>query len=75
MAVRIVVAALRAGELVTGDTTTLDDLSVLSWHEGDEVLVVTFTEVLRGSTRGMSRRQYWSRERGQWKIFSEGVIE
>lgn len=58
-----------------GRERALEDLSVLAWHEQGEVLVVTFTEVLRGSTRGITRRQYWSRESGQWKIFSEGVLE
>jgi L,D-transpeptidase catalytic domain len=58
-----------------GRERQLDDLSVLAWHERNDVLVITFTEVLRGSTRGVTRRQYWSHESGQWKIFSEGVIE
>lgn len=58
-----------------GRERQLDDISVLAWHERTDVLVITFTEVLRGSTRGIARRQYWSHESGQWKIFSEGVIE
>ncbi|WP_150105435.1 L,D-transpeptidase [Leptothrix cholodnii] len=58
-----------------GRERQLDDISVLAWHERSDVRVITFTEVLRGSTRAITRRQYWSHESGQWKIFSEGVIE
>lgn len=58
-----------------GRERELDDLSVLSWHEPREVLVVTFRERLRGSTHGLTRRQYWSHDSGQWRIFSEGVLE
>jgi hypothetical protein len=58
-----------------GRERQLDDLSVLTWQEREDMLIVTFTEVLRGTTRGLTRRQYWSRDGGQWKIFSEGVLE
>jgi hypothetical protein len=58
-----------------GRERQIDNLSVLAWQEQGEEFVITFTEVLRGSTRGITRRQYWSHESGQWKIFSEGVIE
>lgn len=58
-----------------GRERQLDDLSVLAWQEREDVLIVTFTEVLRGTPRGLTRRQYWSHDGGQWKIFSEGVLE
>lgn len=58
-----------------GRERELDELSVLSWHEPREMLVVTFRERLRGSTHGLMRRQYWSHDSGQWRIFSEGVLE
>lgn len=51
------------------------DLSILGSQDGGEALFITFREVLRGSASGSLRRQYWARERGQWKIFSEGVLE
>lgn len=51
------------------------DLSILDSQDGGEALFITFREVLRGSASGSVRRQYWARERGQWKIFSEGVME
>ncbi|MEX8494352.1 L,D-transpeptidase family protein [Sphaerotilus sp.] len=53
----------------------LSDLMVLEAQSGDDALFITFREVLRGSVHGSLRRQYWARERGQWKIFSEGVLE
>jgi len=53
----------------------LADLMVLDAQIGGDALFVTFREVLRGSVHGPLRRQYWARERGQWKIFSEGVLE
>jgi hypothetical protein len=65
----------REAQATHGRERQIEDLSVLAWQEGGDVLLVTFTEVLRGSTRGITRRQYWSHESGQWKIFSEGVIE
>jgi hypothetical protein len=51
------------------------DLTILDSADGSDALFITFREVLRGSASGTLRRQYWARERGQWKIFSEGVLE
>ncbi len=45
-------------------------------HDGRacvESLLASFREVLRGHALGPLRRQYWAREHGQWKIFSETV--
>jgi L,D-transpeptidase catalytic domain len=47
------------------------DLSILAWDE--HVRLVSFTEVLRGQARGLVRRQFWSQEEGEWRIFSEGI--
>jgi tetratricopeptide (TPR) repeat protein len=58
-----------------GKERQLLDLSILGSQDGGEALFITFREVLRGSASGSLRRQYWARERGQWKIFSEGVME
>ena len=52
----------------------LKDLSLLRWRDREETMVVTFGEVAAGNTRGMTKRQYWMRERDQWKIFFEGTI-
>lgn len=54
----------------------ITDLTVLAWHEKGDNLIVDFTEVTPGAGLApQRRRQYWSRESGQWKIFSEGVFE
>ena len=58
-----------------GRERALENLSLLTWQEDGDLLVATFTEVLRGARPGPPRRQYWSRAGGQWKIFSEGVLE
>jgi hypothetical protein len=57
-----------------GRPPELKDLSILSWQDKNEILVVTFGEVPRGSLTGPIKRQYWAKEGGQWKIFFEGVI-
>lgn len=51
------------------------DASLLAWAEEGERVVISFTEHVRGNRAGTGRRQYWSRESGQWKIYSEGTVE
>ncbi len=57
-----------------GRESELKELSILSWRDTSEVLIVTFGEVLKGQRSGPMKRQYWGKESGQWKIFFEGVI-
>jgi murein L,D-transpeptidase YafK len=57
-----------------GRESELKELSILSWRDSSEVLIVTFGEVLKGQLTGPMKRQYWGKEGGQWKIFFEGVI-
>ena len=57
-----------------GRESELKELSILSWRDTSEILVVTFGEVLKGQLTGPMKRQYWGKEGGQWKIFFEGVI-
>lgn len=57
-----------------GRESELKELSILSWRDTSEVLIVTFGEVLKGQVSGPMKRQYWGKEGGQWKIFFEGVI-
>ncbi|MDP2263378.1 MAG: L,D-transpeptidase [Hydrogenophaga sp.] len=52
----------------------LKDVSILRWRDREDTMVVTFGEVAVGQTRGVTKRQYWMRERDQWKIFFEGTI-
>ncbi len=57
-----------------GRELELKEMSILSWRDSGEVLIVTFGEVLKGELSGPTKRQYWGREGGQWKIFFEGII-
>ena len=50
------------------------DLSVLHWKDVAETMVVTFAELPAHARTGPTRRQYWIKVQGQWKIFFEGVI-
>jgi L,D-transpeptidase YnhG len=52
----------------------LKDVSLLHWRDREDTMVVTFGEVALGQSRGVTKRQYWMRERDQWKIFFEGTI-
>lgn len=57
-----------------GRTIELKDVSLLRWNDTAETMVVTFGEVAKGLRFGLTKRQYWIRENGQWKIFFEGTI-
>lgn len=58
-----------------GDRTVeLKDLSMLRWRDSEDTMVVTFGEVVEGQSRGVTKRQYWGLENGQWKIFFEGQV-
>jgi hypothetical protein len=60
------------------------DMSILHWQENVllngpvATMVVTFSEVVSGRGRGVTKRQYWMKSgvatNNQWKIFFEGVI-
>jgi murein L,D-transpeptidase YafK len=56
----------------------LKDLSYLYWRDpaaaNTEVMVVTFSELAQGETRGATKRQYWIKQTGQWRLFFEGTI-
>lgn len=53
----------------------LKNLSVFRNPGKEEVVVVTFDQDYRSNNLNnrMKKRQYWSREGGQWKIFYEGA--
>jgi murein L,D-transpeptidase YafK len=63
-------------ELVSakGKNSEIKELSILSWRDTQEIMVVTFGLVPQGQRSGSVLRQYWGKEGGQWKIFYEGVI-
>lgn len=51
----------------------LKDVSMLRWKDKQDTMVVTFGEVAQNQARGVTRRQYWTHEGDQWKIFFEGT--
>lgn len=59
---------------VRGREIALKDVSLLRWTDDADTMVVTFGEVPEGARNGVTRRQYWMRQGGQWKIFYEGSI-
>jgi murein L,D-transpeptidase YafK len=69
-------ATLQAIELgkLKGRDIALTNLTLMRWIDQNDTMVVTFDEVIKGSTRGVTKRQYWIRDGKTWKIFFEGVI-
>lgn len=59
---------------VQGRTLHLKDISALRWTDVADTMVVTFGEVPEGTKTGTTKRQYWTRQGSQWKIFFEGTL-
>ena len=57
-----------------GRTIRLKDVSYLRWKDSADTMVVTFGEVADGTRTGLTKRQYWTRDGGKWKIFFEGSL-
>ncbi|RYX92374.1 MAG: hypothetical protein EOO28_22540 [Comamonadaceae bacterium] len=57
-----------------GRPVEIKDVSYLRWTDSADTMVVTFGELVSGARSGRTKRQYWSRQGNQWKIFFEGVI-
>ena len=57
-----------------GRQVELKDVSYLRWTDANDTMVVTFGELVQGARTGQTKRQYWTRQGGQWKIFFEGTI-
>ena len=57
-----------------GREVQLKDVSYLRWTDTTDTMVVTFGELVQGAKTGRIKRQYWSRQGNQWKIFYEGII-
>jgi hypothetical protein len=57
-----------------GRSLQLKDLSYMRWTDSSDTMVVTFGEVAQGARSGQIKRQYWTRQANQWKIFFEGNI-
>jgi murein L,D-transpeptidase YafK len=57
-----------------GQDITLSNINMMHWSDQSETMIVTFDEVVVGKRTGVTKRQYWTREGKNWKIFFEGVI-
>ena len=57
-----------------GQNIQLKDVSYLRWTDTTDTMVVTFSELVQGAKTGRTKRQYWTRQSNQWKIFFEGMI-
>ena len=57
-----------------GRPLQLKDVSYLHWTDTNDTMVVTFGELALGEKIGQTKRQYWIRQGGQWKIFFEGTV-
>jgi hypothetical protein len=51
-----------------------DELSVLAWSDENDTMVVTFRERVPHVRGSSVRRQYWERDRSQWRIVAEGPV-
>ncbi len=56
------------------DPITFDNLSVMTWSDAKETMVVSFNERGTRSHRETSLRQYWERDASKWKIVAEGTV-
>jgi lipoprotein-anchoring transpeptidase ErfK/SrfK len=56
------------------DPISFDNLSVMTWSDARETMVVTFNERSTRTHRETALRQYWERDDARWKIVAEGVV-
>jgi lipoprotein-anchoring transpeptidase ErfK/SrfK len=56
------------------DPISFDNLSVMTWSDAKETMVVTFNERGTRSHRETVLRQYWERDAGKWRIVAEGTV-
>ena len=57
-----------------GRNIELKDVSYMRWTDTNDTMVVTFGELAQGAKTGQIKRQYWTRQGSEWKIFFEGII-
>ena len=56
------------------DPIAFDNLSVMTWSDDKETMVVTFNERGSRTHRETTLRQYWERDASRWKIVAEGTV-
>lgn len=52
----------------------LDEVSLVTWHDDQGKMVVTFREVASSPRHDHVMRQYWDRQGSQWRIVAEGQV-
>lgn len=52
----------------------VEGVSVLSWRDDRDVVVVTFTESQPNAGRPRLKRQYWLEQAGAWQVIYEGSL-
>ena len=63
---------LAPGEPGASAPVAVKNLSVLAWHDEDDMMVVTYSEQAK---RGVHvKRQYWLRQGKDWNIIFEGTV-
>jgi hypothetical protein len=66
---------LRVRQRLVRAPTAIGDMSVVTWHDEPDKMVVTFKEF--GSANGQNEhlmRQYWGRQGEAWRIVAEGQV-
>jgi hypothetical protein len=48
--------------------------SILQWKDRNETMIVTYSETSNQTKEGKNKRQYWTRDGSQWRIFFEGDV-
>ena len=56
------------------DPISFDNLSVMTWSDEKDTMVVTFNERGTRTHRETVLRQYWERDASKWKIVAEGTV-
>ncbi len=56
------------------DPIAFDNLSVMTWSDAKDTMVVTFAERGTRTHRETVLRQYWERDASTWKIVAEGTV-
>ncbi|MDZ7813315.1 MAG: L,D-transpeptidase [Ideonella sp.] len=67
----------KAKQRLSQPVTAIDNVSVLTWHDDKNKMVVTFRELSGSGKRERERvmRQYWRRaEADEWRILAEGPV-
>ena len=52
----------------------VNNYSILQWKDSSDTMIVTYSELLNQSNSGKTKRQYWTRDGSQWRIFFEGEV-